>query len=102
LESDVVSDLGLQAVFFFVFLVRQFPSKAQQSGLGAGLTNKTVPISFQQCDSTRASQRWTERSDTKGAVQLEGMCLFFPCFFPRDLALPFFPFLFWVHFSRDF
>jgi hypothetical protein len=55
-------------------LVRQFPSKAQQSGNGAYLTNKTVPVSYQLCDSGRASQRWAAGSAV-GSVQLEGTTL---------------------------
>jgi len=55
-------------------LVRQFPSTAQQSGHGAALTNSTVPVTLQQCDLGRASQRWVSGS-LKGSVQLEGTTL---------------------------
>jgi len=55
-------------------LVRQFPSKAQQSGQGAALTNSTVPVTLQRCDLDRTSQRWVAGS-TKGSVQLEGTTL---------------------------
>ena len=59
-------------------LVRQFPSKAQQTGNGAYLTNKTVPVTLQQCDAGRASQQWIPGTGAKGlGVQLKGtdLCL---------------------------
>ena len=58
-------------------LVRQFPSRAQQSGKGAALTNATIPVTLQQCSpasTPRASQRWTA-GKASGTIQLEGASL---------------------------
>jgi len=57
-------------------VVWQFPSNAQQAGKGAYLTNATVPVTYQLCDSGRASQRWVP-GQAKGTIQLHGtqLCL---------------------------
>ena len=58
-------------------LVRQFPSKAQQSGAGAMLTNKTVPVTFQPCDLGLASQRWVPGVSKKERGMFSGWWVFF-------------------------